>query len=75
MNENLALDAASLVLESVNLSKSFREGQDAVEVLRGVSLSVARGERWPSSAPLGLGQARSCTCSADWMCRAPERSA
>lgn len=45
MNENLALDAASPVLESVNLSKSFREGQDAVEVLRGVSLSVARGER------------------------------
>jgi lipoprotein-releasing system ATP-binding protein len=33
------------VIECRGLSKSFREGADAVEVLRGVSLSVARGER------------------------------
>ncbi len=33
------------VIECRGLSKSFREGADAVDVLRGVSLSVARGER------------------------------
>ncbi|HQE37949.1 MAG: lipoprotein-releasing ABC transporter ATP-binding protein LolD [Zoogloea sp.] len=33
------------VIECRGLSKSFREGADAVEVLRGVSLSVAPGER------------------------------
>ena len=33
------------VIECRGLSKSFREGADAVEVLRGVSLAVARGER------------------------------
>ena len=33
------------VIECRGLSKSFREGADAVEVLRGVSLSVGRGER------------------------------
>lgn len=33
------------VLACEGLSKSFREGADAVEVLRGIDLSVARGER------------------------------
>ena len=33
------------VIECCGLSKSFREGADAVEVLRDVSLSVAPGER------------------------------
>ncbi len=33
------------VIECRGLSKSFREGTDAVEVLRGVTLSVAAGER------------------------------
>ena len=33
------------VIECRGLSKSFREGADAVEVLRGVTLSVAAGER------------------------------
>ena len=33
------------VIECRGLSKSFREGADAVDVLRDVSLSVARGER------------------------------
>ena len=33
------------VIECSGLSKSFREGADAVEVLRDVSLSVAPGER------------------------------
>ena len=33
------------VIECHGLSKSFREGADAVEVLRDVSLSVAPGER------------------------------
>ena len=33
------------VIECRGLSKSFREGADAVEVLRGVTMSVAPGER------------------------------
>ena len=33
------------VIECSGLSKSFREGADAVEVLRGVTMSVAPGER------------------------------
>jgi lipoprotein-releasing system ATP-binding protein len=33
------------VIECRGLSKSFREGAEALEVLSGVSLSVARGER------------------------------
>lgn len=33
------------VIECRELSKSFREGEDALQVLRGVSLSVERGER------------------------------
>ncbi|WP_298621737.1 lipoprotein-releasing ABC transporter ATP-binding protein LolD [uncultured Zoogloea sp.] len=33
------------VIECRGLSKSFREGVDAVEVLRGVTMSVAPGER------------------------------
>lgn len=33
------------VLACAGLVKSFREGEDAVEVLRGVDLAVARGER------------------------------
>lgn len=33
------------VLACANLVKRFREGSDAVEVLRGVSLSITRGER------------------------------
>ena len=33
------------VLACSNLVKRFREGSDAVEVLRGVSLSIERGER------------------------------
>ena len=33
------------VIECRDLSKSFREGEDALQVLRGVSLSVGRGER------------------------------
>ena len=41
MNES----ANEPVLACENLSKSFREGADAVEVLRGVSLAVMRGER------------------------------
>jgi lipoprotein-releasing system ATP-binding protein len=38
-------EATSAVIECRGLVKTFREGADAVEVLRGVSLSVARGER------------------------------
>lgn len=41
MNET----ASSVVLDCVGLSKSFREGEDAVQVLRDVSLCVMRGER------------------------------
>lgn len=36
---------SEVVIECRGLSKSFREGVDAVEVLRGVTLSVERGER------------------------------
>ena len=39
------LTTGQAVLECRGLSKSFREGADAVEVLRDVSLGVARGER------------------------------
>jgi len=31
------------MLNVVNLSKSYRSGQEAVHVLRGVGLAVARG--------------------------------
>jgi len=34
-----------VVLDCVGLSKSFREGEDAVQVLRDVNLRVMRGER------------------------------
>ncbi len=39
------------VIACRDLSKSFREGEDAVEVLSKVSLEVARGERVPTPGP------------------------
>ena len=45
MSERLLQQEIAPVLECVDLSKSFREGADAVEVLRGVSLRVGAGER------------------------------
>ena len=36
------------VIACHGLSKSFREGDDAVEVLSNVSLAVGRGEREPA---------------------------
>ena len=45
MSEHVHQRGTAAVLECVDLSKSFREGADAVEVLRDVSLSVAAGER------------------------------
>ena len=45
MSERLLQQEIAPVLECVDLSKSFREGADAVEVLRGVSLRLGAGER------------------------------
>lgn len=44
------------VLECKGLSKSFREGADALEVLRGVTLSVDRGERLAIVGTSGSGK-------------------
>ena len=44
------------VLACVELEKRFREGSDAVEVLRGVTLSIARGERLAIVGASGSGK-------------------
>ena len=44
------------VIECRGLSKSFREGADAVDVLRDVSLSVARGESVALTGESGSGK-------------------
>ena len=53
------------VIECRGLSKSFREGADAVDVLRGVSLSVARGETLAGIAYESYGDATVWRCIAD----------
>ena len=44
------------VLEAREVTKTYREGQHEVPVLRGVSLSVERGEVVALEGPSGLGQ-------------------
>ena len=45
MNETAVLTAAQAVLECRDLAKTFRQGEEALPVLRQINLQVQRGER------------------------------
>ena len=45
MNEAAIVSQAQAVLECRELAKTFRQGEESLQVLRNISLQVQRGER------------------------------
>jgi lipoprotein-releasing system ATP-binding protein len=56
MNETIEAAAATVVLECRQLAKTFRQGDERLEVLRGVDFQVRRGERLAIIGSSGSGK-------------------
>jgi lipoprotein-releasing system ATP-binding protein len=56
MNEAVAVAVEAAVLECQQLAKTFRQGDERLEVLRGVDLRVRRGERLAIIGSSGSGK-------------------
>ncbi len=61
------------ILTARGVRKSYLMGGRALEVLRGIELTVRRGEFLALRGASGAGRARCCTCWAGWTCPTPEK--
>jgi ABC-type lipoprotein export system ATPase subunit len=57
------------VIHCEEVTRVYPMGEANVTALRGVSFDIARGEFAAITGRPDVGRARSCTCSASWMCR------